>query len=129
MFVAYVYIWRKGGLDWSVGRPIERGPPERVRPPEAGVPKADGGRRCPLSASRASTSGATPEEVEEEVERGILLTTLDRAVGWARKQSMWPATFGLACCAIEMMSTGAGQYDLSRWGMELFRGVARARPT
>ena len=51
--------------------------------------------------------GRTPEEVEEEVERGLLLTKLDRAVGWARSQSMWPATFGLACCAIEMMSTGA----------------------
>jgi NADH-quinone oxidoreductase subunit B len=69
--------------------------------------------------------GKTPEEVEEEVERGVLLTTLDRAVGWARKQSMWPATFGLACCAIEMMSAGAGRYDLSRWGMELFRASPR----
>ena len=67
----------------------------------------------------------TPEEVEEEVRRGVLLTSLDRAVGWARKQSMWPATFGLACCAIEMMSAGAGQYDLSRWGMELFRASPR----
>jgi NADH-quinone oxidoreductase subunit B len=47
--------------------------------------------------------GSTPEEIEEEVERGVLLTTLDRAVGWARKQSMWPATFGLGGCAIEMM--------------------------
>jgi NADH-quinone oxidoreductase subunit B len=46
-------------------------------------------------------------------------------VGWARKQSMWPVTFGLACCAIEMMSTGAGHYDLSRWGMELFRASPR----
>jgi NADH-quinone oxidoreductase subunit B len=62
--------------------------------------------------------GRTPEEVEEEVERGVLLTSVDRAVGWARKQSMWPAT-------IEMMSTGAGQYDLSRWGMELFRASPR----
>jgi len=70
-------------------------------------------------------TGKTPEEIEEEVRRGVLLTSLDRAVGWARKQSMWPATFGLACCAIEMMSTGAGQYDLSRWGMELFRGSPR----
>ena len=78
-----------------------------------------------MSASRASSSGKTPEEIEEEVKRGVLLTTLDRAVGWARKQSMWPATFGLACCAIEMMSTGAGQYDLSRWGMELFRASPR----
>jgi NADH-quinone oxidoreductase subunit B len=69
--------------------------------------------------------GTTPEEVEEEVERGLLLTKLDRAVGWARTQSMWPATFGLACCAIEMMSAGAGKYDLSRWGMELFRASPR----
>jgi NADH-quinone oxidoreductase B subunit len=69
--------------------------------------------------------GKTPEEIEEEVRRGVLLTSLDRAVGWARKQSMWPATFGLACCAIEMMSTGAGQYDLSRFGMELFRASPR----
>ena len=69
--------------------------------------------------------GKTPEEIEEDVKRGVLLTTLDRAAGWARKQSMWPATFGLACCAIEMMSTGAGQYDLSRWGMELFRASPR----
>ena len=72
--------------------------------------------------------GTTPEEVEEEVERGILLTTLDRAVGWARKQSMWPATFGLACCAIEMMSTGAGQYDLRAGGWSC-SAARRARPT
>ena len=69
--------------------------------------------------------GKVPEEVEEDVERGILLTSLDRAVSWARKQSMWPATFGLACCAIEMMHTGATRYDLSRWGMELFRASPR----
>ena len=69
--------------------------------------------------------GTTPEEIEDEVERGVLLTTMDRAIGWARKQSMWPATFGLACCAIEMMATGAGQYDLSRWGMEVFRASPR----
>jgi NADH-quinone oxidoreductase subunit B len=62
---------------------------------------------------------------EEEVKRGLLLTTLDRAVGWARKQSMWPVTFGLACCAIEMMATGAGDYDLGRWGMEVFRASPR----
>ena len=63
--------------------------------------------------------------LEEHVERSLLLTTIDKAVSWARKQSMWPATFGLACCAIEMMSTGAGQYDLSRCGMELFRASPR----
>ena len=62
---------------------------------------------------------------EEELERGLLLTTLDKAVGWSRKQSMWPATFGLACCAIELIATGAGTYDLARWGMEVFRASPR----
>ena len=65
------------------------------------------------------------EQTEEEVRKGILTTSLARAVNWARKQSMWPVTFGLACCAIEMMSAGAGTYDLARWGMELFRASPR----
>lgn len=69
--------------------------------------------------------GKTDDELEDEVRRGVLLGTLDKAVSWARKQSMWPATFGLACCAIEMMATGAGEYDLARWGMEVFRGSPR----
>jgi NADH-quinone oxidoreductase subunit B len=70
-------------------------------------------------------TGGSAEAVREEAERGILTTSLGRAVAWARKQSMWPATFGLACCAIEMMSAGAGHYDLSRWGMEIFRASPR----
>ena len=79
----------------------------------------------PVERVEGFRTGRTKEETEEEVRRGILLTSLDRAVSWARKQSMWPATFGLACCAIEMMSAGAGHYDLSRWGMELFRASPR----
>ena len=79
----------------------------------------------PVERLEGFQTGRTADEAEEEVRRGILLTTLDRAASWARKQSMWPATFGLACCAIEMMSTGAGHYDLSRWGMELFRASPR----
>jgi NADH-quinone oxidoreductase subunit B len=59
------------------------------------------------------------------VPAGLLTTTLHRAVGWARTRSMWPATFGLACCAIEMMATGAAHYDLGRFGMEVFRASPR----
>ncbi len=70
-------------------------------------------------------TGDSQLEVEQEVERGLLLTTVGKALGWARKNSMWPATFGLACCAIEMMATGAGHYDLARWGMEIFRASPR----
>ena len=79
----------------------------------------------PVERLEGFQAGKGPGEAEEDVRRGVLLTSLDKAVSWARKQSMWPATFGLACCAIEMMSTGAANYDLSRWGMELFRASPR----
>ena len=70
-------------------------------------------------------TGQSGADVTAEVERGLLLSTVGKAVAWARKNSMWPATFGLACCAIEMMAAGAGDYDLSRWGMEIFRASPR----
>ena len=55
----------------------------------------------------------------------ILTTTVEKMVQWARRSSIWPVTFGLACCAIEMMATGAGRYDLARFGMEVFRASPR----
>ncbi len=55
----------------------------------------------------------------------LLTTTLGKAMRWAQQQSMWPATFGLACCAIEMMVTGAAHNDLARFGMEVFRASPR----
>jgi NADH-quinone oxidoreductase subunit B len=67
---------------------------------------------------------ATAAEAEE-FERGILLTSLDAVVNWARRSSIWPATFGLACCAIEMMATGASRFDLARFGAEVFRASPR----
>ena len=56
---------------------------------------------------------------------GFLLTTYESAVNWTRTRSMWAATFGLACCAIEMMATGAAHNDLARFGMEVFRASPR----
>lgn len=56
---------------------------------------------------------------------GVVTLTLEQAVNWARTNSMWPMLFGLACCAIEMMSAQASNYDLSRFGMELMRASPR----
>ena len=63
--------------------------------------------------------------LEEKLPSGVLLTSVEKVVNWSRKSSLWPATFGLACCAIEMMATGAGRYDLARFGMEVFRPSPR----
>src|SRR5207248_9859258 len=55
----------------------------------------------------------------------VLTTQLDALINWARKSSLWPATFGLACCAIEMMNATSGRNDLARFGSEVFRASPR----
>jgi NADH-quinone oxidoreductase subunit B len=64
-------------------------------------------------------------ELQRHVEERVLTTTLDRAVAWARSNSFFPATFGLACCAIEMMSIVAARVDVARFGFEAFRASPR----
>ena len=61
----------------------------------------------------------------EDLQHNFLTGRLEDLVKWARRYSMWPATFGLACCAIEMMSVGAADFDLARFGMEVFRASPR----
>ena len=56
---------------------------------------------------------------------GLVLTTVDDVLSWGRRNSLWPMTFGLACCAIEMMATGASDYDLERFGCGVFRATPR----
>ena len=63
--------------------------------------------------------------IEEKLPSGVLLTTVEGVAGYMRKASFWPATFGLACCAIEMMTRGGPKYDLARFGMEVFRASPR----
>lgn len=63
--------------------------------------------------------------IEKYIPDGIILTTVEKAVNWSRKSSLWPLGFGLACCAIEMMSTFASRFDLARFGMEVMRPSPR----
>jgi NADH-quinone oxidoreductase subunit B len=60
-----------------------------------------------------------------DLESRLMLTTVSKAIHWARAGSMWPDTFGLACCAIEMMAIVSSRYDLARFGMEVFRSSPR----
>ena len=60
--------------------------------------------------------------IEGVLEKGFVTTSLDSVINWARNGSMWPMTFGLACCAVEMMHAGAARYDLDRFGV-VFRDI------
>ena len=59
--------------------------------------------------------------IESDIELPVLTTTVEKMVQWARRSAIWPVTFGLACCAIEMMAMAASRYDVARFGAEVFR--------
>lgn len=63
--------------------------------------------------------------IEGRFEENVLVTSLEQAINWARQSSLWPMTFGLACCAIEMMASGASRYDMDRFGAGAFRATPR----
>jgi NADH-quinone oxidoreductase subunit B len=65
------------------------------------------------------------DEGFEGLDHNVITAPLEKLVNWSRARSSWPATFGLACCAIEMMATGGSHYDLARLGMEVFRASPR----
>ena len=79
-----------------------------------------------ISATRQNVPLETPDELGKLLAgEGIIFTQLDKAVNWARKSSIWPLGFGLACCAIEMMSMAASRFDVARFGAEVFRPSPR----
>ena len=80
------------------------------------------GSRRDIMKPMATNSIKTDESSGLE---GLIFTQLDKAVNWARKSSLWPMSFGLACCAIEMMSMSASRFDVARFGAEVFRGSPR----
>jgi len=67
----------------------------------------------------------TKTVVPPELRRNVLITSLDAVYNWARRSSIWPMSFGLACCAIEMICTSASRWDISRFGAEVFRATPR----
>jgi len=64
-------------------------------------------------------------DVEDELQQNVLVTSVDQVVNWARRSSLWPVMFGLACCAIEMIAVATPRYDLARFGAEIFRASPR----
>jgi NADH-quinone oxidoreductase subunit B len=79
-----------------------------------------------LTAQRMLKGDVPDTELEQYVEERLLFTTLEKAQNWARANAVWPATFGLACCAIEMISViGSPRNDLSRFGAEVSRASPR----
>jgi len=81
-----------------------------------------------IESLKAHCQQAIPDPdkwLEEELRRNILLTSVDFMLNWARRSSLWPVNFGLACCAFEMIATAASRFDISRFGMEIFRASPR----
>jgi NADH-quinone oxidoreductase subunit B len=81
-----------------------------------------------LRSERVLWKGKGPSKFEQELgdlESRLMLTTVDKALAWAQKSSIWPDTFGLACCAIEMMAIVSSRYDIARFGAEVFRSSPR----
>jgi NADH-quinone oxidoreductase subunit B len=98
---------------------------EIVRREAAPAAPPDDFRIRQLNARQMLRGELEGEQLEKYVSERIITTTLDKAVNWARGNAMFPATFGLACCAIEMMSIVAARVDVARFGFEAFRASPR----
>jgi NADH-quinone oxidoreductase subunit B len=98
---------------------------EVIRPSSAGVGDAAAFRARQLRARDMLRADLEGVDLEKYVEERVVLTTVDRALNWARGNALFPATFGLACCAMEMISNVASRVDIARFGFEAFRASPR----
>ena len=114
VLVSFAYLLSNGALDWGPAKTHEAGCPR------SGVDRA----HEPHHHQADPETGGIAMGLES-LNHNFLTGNLENLVKWSRRNSMWPATFGLACCAIEMMATGAANYDLARFGMEVFRASPR----
>ncbi len=131
VFVSFAYLVSVGALDWGPAKRRGR-PPEHRSVPVVAVHRAPGaasrgGRRRPAAGrgGRGANRLRGGPVGLEQLNHNFLTGSLEAMVKWARAASSWGANFGLACCAIEMMATGAANFDLARFGMEVFRASPR----
>ena len=104
---------------------IERRKLGRVPAPSEQPKTGEELRAKQIRAREMLRGDITDEELEQYVERSVFATTLEKGLNWARANSIFPATFGLACCAIEMMSMVTARYDIARFGAEALRASPR----
>jgi NADH-quinone oxidoreductase subunit B len=102
---------------------VEIEKPEVLNPRELDVAEA-----LRITQLKESSQQAIPDPdswLDEEIRRNVLVTSLDYVLDWARSRSMFPLMFGLACCAFEMIGTACSRFDISRFGMDIFRWSPR----
>tara|TARA_B100001540_G_C15771771_1_gene626688 strand:- start:527 stop:1135 length:609 start_codon:yes stop_codon:yes gene_type:complete len=95
--------------------------PERTM----GTDKKEGSEIQDLIANSTEPIPGNTVEVPDDLKNNLVVTSIDALVNWGRKSSLWPVSFGLACCAFEMMASAMSRFDLSRFGMEVFRASPR----
>lgn len=95
--------------------------PERTM----GTDKKEGSEIQDLISNSSEPIPGNMVEVPDDLKNNLVVTSIDALVNWGRKSSLWPVSFGLACCAFEMMASAMSRFDLSRFGMEVFRASPR----
>ena len=81
-----------------------------------------------IEGLKATALEAIPDpviEISEDLQRSVFVTSIDALLNWGRRSAVWPVTFGLACCAFEMIASAMSRFDLARFGMEVFRASPR----